>query len=178
LPPGPRGLPFVGNTLQLLARGANFDQYDAWVQRKYGPIARSRLLGAFSFCICCAILQSAHAPPSKLQAGGCTPSAPLSWHGRCCFPGSRTCTRTDSCRGRWRRQVVPTQAGRDGGRMSCHMSHGLTHLYVICFQCWGNTGIIFANGEAQATNRRLSSPAFFRADILERTHSIILDLTE
>jgi hypothetical protein len=45
-------------------------------------------------------------------------------------------------------------------------------------QCWGNTGIIFANGEAQGTNRRLSSPAFFRADILEWTHSIILDLSE
>lgn len=45
-------------------------------------------------------------------------------------------------------------------------------------QVWGNTGIIFANGEEQATNRRLSNPAFFRGDILERTHTIVLDLSE
>lgn len=45
-------------------------------------------------------------------------------------------------------------------------------------QAWGNTGIIFANGQEQATNRRLSSPAFFRADLLGLTHAIILDLSE
>ncbi len=52
------------------------------------------------------------------------------------------------------------------------------HAHQQPCQCWGNTGIIFANGEAQATNRRLSNPAFFRADILEWTHTIILDLAE
>lgn len=44
-PPGPRRLPVIGNTLRLLSFGANFDQYDAWIQRTYGPLALSHLLG-------------------------------------------------------------------------------------------------------------------------------------
>lgn len=48
----------------------------------------------------------------------------------------------------------------------------------MAWQAWGNAGIIFANGEEQATNRRLSNPAFFRADLLGVTHAIVLDLSE
>lgn len=46
LPKGPRPLPVFGNVFSLLWRAGNFDRYDAWVRRKYGDIALSRLLGA------------------------------------------------------------------------------------------------------------------------------------
>lgn len=114
-PPGPRALPVVGNTLQLLRRGFNFDQYDVWVARKYGAITLSHLLGT---CRQCCV------SPSAMYGGGCmhlittrrkteectdrvpnstphpvhpcyayssqasdgTRSAPRTWRGRSCFP--------------------------------------------------------------------------------------------
>jgi hypothetical protein len=42
--PGPLGLPYVGNMLEMAWRGG-VDRWDAHVYRRYGPVARSHLLG-------------------------------------------------------------------------------------------------------------------------------------